>query len=453
MDVREIPVPARGDEDVPTGGLGGVVAAELTPGHPRELVVTSAGVVSAHAVDGTALWRREDEVAVSQKSEDNGLPGHQAPGVQVADVDDDGADEVCYLTRENDLVVVDGETGTERRRERLPTPDSATGVWEHLVVADLRGAGDRDLLLQTSHDVGDEFDYLRGTQVRATTLADPGAVRWEHDDVYAASHNGVRVADLDGDGRDEVLPGGEVIGPDGERLTAAPGRHDVVCPHVDAVTAAPVDPATDPGAWQAVAIEETGFSEDLGRDRVFVLDEQELRWASYHPDRDERAREPQNVAVGNFDDTRPGLEIWCRSRLPEHQRPYVLDAHGRVVADYAFDERAPESWTVEGVETMAPIHWTGEPTQLVAGKERHVAGDVGLFDPLSGAFRRHVDETAERLYVADVLGDWREELVVRRPDRLVVYANDAENPRPDRERLWAARNYRRLKTTWNYYST
>ena len=43
-------------------------------------------------------------------------------------------------------------------------------------------------------------------------------------------------------------------------------------------------------------------------------------------------QEPQNAAVGEFDPTRQGLEIWCRSRYNTHQKPWVLDARGEIIA-------------------------------------------------------------------------------------------------------------------------
>ena len=65
---------------------------------------------------------------------------------------------------------------------------------------------------------------------------------------------------------------------------------------------------------------------------------------------------------------------------------------------------------------------------------------------------KRIAEKADRLYVADVAGDWREEIIVLNGSELHVYQNRAANPRPDRPRLWADRNYRRLKQCHNYYS-
>jgi hypothetical protein len=77
---------------------------------------------------------------------------------------------------------------------------------------------------------------------------------------------------------------------------------------------------------------------------------------------------------------------------------------------------------------------------------------VCLFEPLTGKFVLRIEEKADRLYVADVFGDWREEIIVWSGDELHVYENAAKNPRPAEKRRWEDRNYRRLKQCHNYYS-
>jgi hypothetical protein len=113
---------------------------------------------------------------------------------------------------------------------------------------------------------------------------------------------------------------------------------------------------------------------------------------------------------------------------------------------------APKGWTASGVEVIHTIDWTGGRRQLACAKERHTSGDVCLFEPLSGKFIRQFREKADRLYVADVTGDWREEIIVLSGRELHVYHNEAANPRPKEKRLWSSRNYRRLKQCHNYYS-
>jgi hypothetical protein len=61
-------------------------------------------------------------------------------------------------------------------------------------------------------------------------------------------------------------------------------------------------------------------------------------------------------------------------------------------------------------------------------------------------------EKADRLYVADVSGDWREEIVVLAGTELRIYHNPLPNPDPGRARLWQQDHYLRSKLTYNYYS-
>ena len=88
------------------------------------------------------------------------------------------------------------------------------------------------------------------------------------------------------------------------------------------------------------------------------------------------------------------------------------------------DRVAPPGWTTKGVEVIHTIDWTGEPHQLACAKLRHESGDVGLFEPLTGQLSLSSPEKSDRLYVADVSGDWREEIVVLNGSELHVYSND-----------------------------
>jgi hypothetical protein len=252
----------------------------------------------------------------------------------------------------------------------------------------------------------------------------------------ACAHNGARLADLDGDGRDEVL-GPTILGPDGKLLTRIPLRG-----HVDSVFVGDVVP--DRPGLEVVMLEEGGGAEG---NRVFLASKDGLIWETHY-----EHQEPQNAALGRFEPSWTGLQVWCRSRYDTHQKPFVFDAEGKLRAHYEMDQVAPGGWTPKGVEVIWIIDWTGEERQLCAAKERHEAGDVCLFGPVSGEFKLRLPEAAARLYVADVTGDWREELVVWNASELHIYENPAPNPRPNHPRLWQDARYRRAKMIWNYYS-
>ena len=421
----------------PDARTGGLVSADLDGDQRKDFIVTGAGYLAALGASGERLWVREVDLQVTSKAEDDGLPGLHAPGVQIADSDRDGANEVLFLTRSGSLFVVDGASGALQQKVKLPPPPAEAERWEHLVIADFRGSGDRDLLLQATNEEGYRMGrFLAAYALERLLWGDAeAALLWARDDFLALAHGGARIADLDGDGRHEVL-GGDLIGPDGKRRFRVPVGSGA---HLDSLFVADVRP--DLPGLEVVTLEE-GAGE-----RVFLYNQEGVVWEA-----DFKRQEPQNAVIGDFDPDRPGLEIWCRSRYDHDQRPFVFDARGQRIADYEMSEVAPKGWTVSGVEEISLIDWTGRQKQLAAAKERHTAGDVAIFDPMTGAFLLRLDEEAGRLYVADVTGDWREEIIIWRDGQLRVYENPAPNPRPDQPRLWQIDHYRRSKITWNYYS-
>jgi hypothetical protein len=442
----------------PDDGIGGLIVADVDDDGRKDFIVTKPNHVGAYSHFGHKLWIKEVDLQVTLRSELYGLPGWHAPGVQAADIDGDGNTEVLYLTQDGALHVVHGSTGGEKWRLNLPGPEGAER-WEHVVVANFRGKGDRDLLLQTTNAA----NYRIGRYIAAYAFSQPEnntlKQLWARDDFLPAAHSGARVADLDGDGRDEVL-GGTIVAHNGEILFRIPVKG-----HIDSILVA--DVRADIPGLEVVALEEGGRVHPFaGRNiltrmvnrlyarvfptgnRVFLYNSERLIWESHF-----KSREAQTAAVGDFDPSSPGLEIWCRSRYNRSQKPFVFDSRGETLSHYRMDDVAPEDWTESGVEVIWSIDWTGEAKQLAAAKERQKAGDVAIFDPVTGRFLHRFKERADRVYVADVLGDWREELIVLNGNKLNIYENKQRNPNPQRPGLWNQNQYRRRKMTWNYFTT
>lgn len=414
-----------------TGSEGGIVATDLAGDELPDYLLTRPGYLGAFGHDGSMLWSKSIGIRVAGQSESQGLPGHHGPGVQAGDVDGDGHAEVVYLTQDGLLHVAEGATGKDKTCIGVPVPDGAER-WEMAVIANLRGLGDRDVILQATNTEG----YRMGRYLAAYAAeALDGEPLWSTAEYVGCAHNGLRVADIDGDGRDEVL-GATVIDDDGALVRVVPVRG-----HLDSIFVRDVLP--DRPGLEVVALEEGGEEGN----RVFLFSAERLLWETHY-----EHQEPQNAAVGKFDLDREGLQVWCRSRYNEHQRPFVFDARGELIAHWEMDEVAPTGWTPRGVEVIWAIDWTGDPRQLAAAKERHESGDVCVFDPLSGEFILTIPEKADRLYVADVSGDWREELIVVAGSEIHIYHNETPNRHLERPRLWNQQHYRRSKMTWNYYS-
>ena len=420
------------DIPAPKDTAGGIIVADVNNDGQQDFLVTTPGHLAVYDNGGRKLWIKQADLVVSVKSETNGLPGHHGPGVAAGDVDGDRRCEVIFLTSDGVLHMLNGTTGAEKATAKPPAPDGAER-WELAMIADFREqGGDRDILLQATNKTG----YRTGKYLAAYAcekLIDGGRPLWTTDAFVSCAHNGARLADINGDGRDEVL-GATVFSADGRLLArAAPFRG-----HMDSVFVADVRP--DLRGLEVVLLEE-------GSNQVQVVGTKGPIWRSHF-----RNQEPQNAAVGRFKLGSDEIFIWCRSRYNTHQKPFVFNSRGEKVFDYAMDDVAPPGWTDAGVEVIHTIDWTGARQQLACAKERHTSGDVCLFEPMTGRFVLRLKEKADRLYVADVIGDWREEIIVLSGSELHVYQNTAPNPRPQEKRLWDSRDYRRLKQCHNYYS-
>ena len=424
--VTKLGIPAPGDSG------GGIITADVNNDGRMDYLVTVPGYLAVYDNSGRKLWIKRTDIGVGGQSESQGLPGHHGPGVAAGDVDGDGKCEVVFLTKDSVVHVVDGATGAEEAKGRPPCPKEADR-WEVAMIADFRGTGgDRDILLQATNKSG----YRTGKFLAAYAmgaLLKGGKALWQTDEFIGCAHNSARLADINGDGRDEVL-GATIFSAAGKLMSrAVPDRY-----HMDSVFVGDVRP--DLAGLELILLEE-------GSNQVQVVGCAGPVWRRHF-----KKQEPQNAAVGRFKKGSDEIFIWCRSRYNEHQKPFVFNSAGKKVFDYSMDDVAPAGWTASGVEVIHTIDWTGKRQQLACAKERHKSGDVCVFEPLTGKFAERFKEKADRLYVADVTGDWREEIIVLNGTELHVYSNGARNPRPGEKRLWEDRNYRRLKQCHNYYS-
>ncbi|MGQ9730132.1 MAG: rhamnogalacturonan lyase family protein, partial [Candidatus Zipacnadales bacterium] len=277
----------------PTGdneSAGSLIAADVDTDGMMELLVTAPGYLGVYRTDGKRLWSKPIDIRVGGPSESQGLPGHHGPGVTAGDIDGDGGIEVVFLTQDSTLHVVSGATGDEEWTVAPPVPEGAKR-WEQVMVANFRGQGDRDLLLQATNQEG----YRTGCYLAAYAAEDLRERKpplWIRDDFMSCAHNGARLADLDGDGRDEVL-GPTILGPDGTLLSKIPLRG-----HVDSIFVGDVDPSRE--GLEVVMLEEGGSEGN----RVFLTTKSELIFETHY-----EHQEPQNAALGRFDVARPGLQI------------------------------------------------------------------------------------------------------------------------------------------------
>lgn len=145
----------------------------------------------AQKLDGSVLWKWGNP-AIGRKI------WHHDVACQIYDWDGDGKNEVVLCTK-GYLVELDGATGREKRRIRIP--EDATDC---LVFCNLSG-GSRpsDVLVKDRYHQIWAYDQVGNL---LWTVKDPGDYRTAHQP---------RPIDIDGDGRDEIMAGYAMLNADG----------------------------------------------------------------------------------------------------------------------------------------------------------------------------------------------------------------------------------------------
>lgn len=407
-------------------GGGGVFAHDADGDGAMDLVVVSDRHIGVYSPTGGTTWVREVDLKL--------FDFLHHPSVIAGDLDGDGKQELAYLTPGHDLAVIDATTGKEEATVALEGQPTA------LAVANLRGQGDRDVLVQYSQ-----------TRVKAVRAED-GTVLWDTDEYRGIEHSPLRQADLDGDGLDEVA-GASIIDHDGTKMN----EWDLggVYRSVDSIVIADIVPGYP---LEVALAEQRGAASHTD-----VVNHTGIVFRALNPWNWE---DPDKVAVGDFDTDRPGLEIFNRSSggdgtaprgreepYAHEEAPWVLDAEGELLTKYYVNDLKPDWWTGHGLEEIFRIDWDGDAEDEILGKERHKSGAGAIVDPMTGEFKVIFPGKAARIYAADVLGDYREEVIILDEEgSLKIFWNAEPNGNPPKARYWAQQHYRRQKQNWNYYS-
>jgi hypothetical protein len=413
------------DEPVP-GWTGGFFVHDLDGDGLLDFVISSDTNVSAYDHYGVKMWATNVGINTSGQ-----YPGAHHPGVMAGDMDGDGEQEVGYITPAGNLRILNGVTGTEEDSQPFPGAQVA-------IIANLRGLGDRDAILQYSQ-----------TELRAVRL-DTYVELWQTTQYISVEHSPARQADLDGDGLDEVA-GLTFIDDDGSLMNSwdlAQDRGTNVWA-VDSIAIADIVPG---GPLEAALAEQGGNNEAI------VVNQNEVVFGTYNTNNPCCAvagecaeRDCDKVAVGDFRPARAGLEVFCRSACG--RAPWLLNNSGGIVVEWAVDDTKPASWFIDGLEEVCAIDWDGNARREIVAKERHVEEDVGIIRADTGEFLVVFPAQAARVYAVDLAGDGREEVVVLDArSEIRVYWNESPSAGDSSVSPWTLQHYRRQKQNWNYYS-
>ena len=397
VDVKDF-----GAETVRVGDLNGDGAPDLlfvqSIYETREITC-----LTATTIFGEILWQK------GTPSRDNGRIYSDLP-VQVYDWDGDGESEVLYVrqaryaeppwkggVRERatryegraTMLVLDGKTGAEKESFSIPAPAD-----DCFLLADLTGRGRREDLV-----VKDRYWTMWGVSHEGRTL-------WQWS---GSTGHFPAIADVDGDGRDEVFVGFALIDHDGHVLFEKDpeGAHQDACYVV----------RLDDGTWRLL----------FGNGGIHCLtaDGAEL-W--HHP-----LAEAQHVVAGRFRTDSPVQFMVIDRGGPcgNGRAPatlYLYEQNGRVI----WHRRQPEgSWAA----AVVGIDWFGPGAALAAmvysrGPREPVAIYDGTGDVVDVLRMEHTPDRTEQerragCYCtrADVWGDSRQEVIMFGSRGACIWAN------------------------------
>ncbi|WP_425452278.1 hypothetical protein [Paenibacillus sambharensis] len=390
--------------DINGDGRMEIVMVQADGGIDDRYVPHQVQCMTAYDLDGGLLWQ------VGTPDPDAGRPGSDYPA-QICDIDGDGICEiVCVMNKR--FRVLDGATGEEKRSWELPGEEAH----DCIVVANLTGGSHAgDVILKDRYKKLWAMD--RDFRLLWTHDGNPGHFPW--------------VFDLDGDGRDEVMAGYDLLDHDGTMLWSCQELED----HADCIWVGDVDG-------------QDGREEIVVGGSVTVMYDREGRelW------RYEGSIESQHVALGKFRSDLPGLQVAGLDRMERGDTTGVLTESGKD-ALFLLDAQGREIWKEDRktsgwltiIETLR--NWDGGPLDYILAYRR----GGGVLPTLYDGYMREstvfpVDGYAAH---ADLTGSGREQVLIYTDEAVSVFGSEAVEltaanpgvPLPQPKRLYSSTLY------------
>lgn len=360
--------------------------------------------IEARLHDGRLLWVRDLGWSIER--------GIWYSPMVAADLDGDGKAEVALKTGEGDprdpdgrvtsgpewVSVWDGLTGKDLARAPWP-PREVAGkslgynyyCRNQLTVAYLDGKIPHLVVQRGTYTIIQLAAYqYRNRELRKvwewTSEQEAEPRKWRGQGAHA-----LQAHDVDGDGRDEVVIGSAVIDDNGKGLwTTGLG-------HPDHCYVGEIDPSR-PGLEIFYGME----SAQKAANGLCVVEAKTgtILWGHKGPTRHIHGY----GLCGDIDPRHPGAEVYGYDTDPKKDfaRAWLYSARGDLIEEF---DKPPRF--------SRPVYWDADPQhELVCGGriEKYRGGEVVL-PKLAGRVA----------FIADVLGDWREELVVTLPGEFRIY--------------------------------
>jgi rhamnogalacturonan endolyase len=347
--------------------------------------------LEAYRHDGTLLWRYDMGWAIEE--------GIWYSPVVAYDLDGDGKAEVFCKAGEGDpreptghvrngpeyLVMLDGLTGQVKKR--FPWPGREGFNDYNYYSRNLMGIAYLDG--QRPHLVVERGTY---TIIKLQAYDPMLALKWEweasgpYQKYRGQGMHGLHAADVDEDGRDEVIIGGAVIDDQGKPLWNLGKGHPDVCYVAD------VDPS-QPGLEIFCGIEKGRQS-----NTVCLVEAKtgKMLWGS--PEITVHVH--SQGMVGDIIPERPGMECYA-GEAKGGTNYWLYSAKGERLSDQSIGELSPKA-----------IFWLDGPTKVF------IVGNTIYKWP-----REKVGEVEGHIVaVADCFGDWREEVITALDGEIRIYS-------------------------------
>lgn len=354
--------------------------------------------LTAYTLDGTILWQ------TGTPDPEAGSPGSDYPA-QIYDLDGDGKLEVLCVM-DGRFQVLDGQTGLVKEAYDLP------GEHAHdcIIIANLTGQyRPSDIILKDRYHK--LWALTRDFKLLWTHEGNPGHYPW--------------VYDLNGDGRDEVMAGYDLLDADGKLLWSCKDLDD----HADCVWVGDVNGDGDPELV-------------IGGSVTVMYDRHGAELWRY-----EGSIESQHIALGRFRPDLPGLQIAGLDRIirgdmeETHGKDglFLLDCEGKELWK---EDRQTIGWLTIA-ETMS--NWTpGSPDYILAFRR-----GGGLHPALYDGHMNVVVAFPSKGYVvhADLAGSGTEQAIVYNDEEAVIYSGiplelkGQGKPLPQIKRLYSSTLY------------
>ena len=334
---------------------------------------------------GRSLWRKDICYHDHCYGSANNVP------FNVWDMDGDGKSEIITRLQFDDsvyLAILDGITGEVKYKTLWPamaTDFQRSSTRIHLSIGYLDGERPA-VITQTGLYENEVFVAYNATLNKL----------WQFNSFAETNGSGghkIEVADVDGDGKQEVFDGTTCLNHDGSIRWSIYKQHpDIVSIH----DYLPDRPGLEVFYIVEISAHAGAYMVDANSGEIIwkVNREDDPRWTHGH----------YGWSADIWDGS-PGIECISNRNIHNIQNLILFSAHGRILL-----EPFPYGYS--------PVEWDGDPTRELLSNNGHC---IGNFDgkqvvDLPGNEPNNI-ENSNLLMVADLYGDFRDELVVQTPTK------------------------------------